>query len=107
MGVFGYGVNLGVFAGLYAAGIRYIGASIVSYFVSNALMYLGNRYFTFRLGHEGFWSAYLRYILVGGVIAGLNVALLAALVEDHHVSVGFSHRTHSSKHFSGNVALDP
>jgi len=81
VGVFGYGVNLGVFAGLYAAGIRYIGASIVSYFVSNALMYLGNRYFTFRLGHKGFWSAYLRYMLVGALVVGLNAAILVGLVE--------------------------
>ena len=55
--------------------------SILSYFISNALMYLGNRYFTFRLGHEGFWSAYLRYMIVGAVVAGLNVGILAALVE--------------------------
>jgi putative flippase GtrA len=81
VGVFGYGVNLGVFAGLYAAGIRYIGASIISYFVSNALMYLGNRYFTFRLGHKGFWSAYLRYMLVGALVVGLNAGILAGLVE--------------------------
>ena len=44
-------------------------------------MYLGNRYFTFRLGNDGFWDAYVRYALVGGVVAGLNVAILAALVE--------------------------
>jgi putative flippase GtrA len=55
--------------------------SILSYFLSNALMYVGNRYFTFRLGHEGFWGAYLRYMVVGGAVAGLNVVILAALVE--------------------------
>jgi putative flippase GtrA len=44
-------------------------------------MYLGNRYFTFQLGHEGFWGAYLRYMLVGIVVVVLNAAVLAALVE--------------------------
>jgi putative flippase GtrA len=81
VGTAGYLANLAIFAGLLAAGLTYAADAVVSYFISNALMYLGNRYFTFRLGHEGFWSAYLRYILVGGVVAGLNVAILAALVE--------------------------
>ena len=74
-------MNLLVFAGLYGLGTPYVVASILSYLVANALMYLGNRYFTFRLGHEGFWGAYLRYMLVGGVVVGLNAGILAALVE--------------------------
>ena len=77
----GYLVNLGAFTLLYAIGVRYGLAAIVAYAISNALMYLGNRYFTFGLGHDGFWSAYLRYVLVGGVVAGLNVLILAFLVE--------------------------
>jgi len=81
VGAGGYLVNLLVFAGLYAIGIQYVTASVLAYLASNALMYLGNRYFTFRLGHEGFWSAYLRYMLVGVLVVGLNVGLLAALVE--------------------------
>jgi putative flippase GtrA len=81
VGAAGYAVNLGVFSGLHAAGLSYVPNSIVSYFVANALMYLGNRYFTFRLGHEGFWAAYLRYMIVGAVVAGLNAGILAALVE--------------------------
>jgi putative flippase GtrA len=44
-------------------------------------MYLGNRYFTFRLGHEGFWGAYVRYVIVGLVVAALNAGVLAFLVE--------------------------
>ncbi len=81
VGAAGYFANLGIFAGLVAAGVSYVPDSILSYFLSNALMYFGNRYFPFRLGHEGFWGAYLRYMLVGGVVAGLNVGILAALVE--------------------------
>jgi putative flippase GtrA len=81
VGAGGYGVNLAVFAALYGLGTAYVPASILSYAVANALMYLGNRYFTFRLGHEGFWGAYARYMLVGGIVVGLNAAILAALVE--------------------------
>jgi putative flippase GtrA len=44
-------------------------------------MYLGNRYFTFRLGRVGLWSGYVRYVAVGGLVVGVNVILLAGLVE--------------------------
>ncbi len=81
VGAAGYLVNLGIFAALLAAGLTYAANAIVSYLCSNALMYLGNRYFTFRLGHAGFWGAYLRYMVVGTVVAGLNLGILAALVE--------------------------
>jgi putative flippase GtrA len=74
-------VNLGVFAALHATGLAYVVNSIVSYLFANALMYGGNRYFTFRLGHAGFWSAYLRYMIVGALVAGLNAGILAALVQ--------------------------
>ena len=81
VGAAGYGINLATFAVLVAAGTRYVLASVVSYLVSNALMYLGNRYFTFRLGNDGFWSAYGRYLLVGFVVVALNAVVLALLVE--------------------------
>lgn len=81
VGAAGYGVNLVVFALLVAGDVPYVLASLISYLVSNVLMYLGNRYFTFRLGHEGFWSAYARYLLVGLVVVALNAVVLAALVE--------------------------
>lgn len=81
VGAGGYVVNLAVFAALVAIDVPYIAASILSYFVSNALMYLGNRFFTFRLGRDGFWSAYVRYMIVGAVVVALNALVLAALVE--------------------------
>ena len=81
VGAAGYGVNLVTFALLVRAGVGYVLASVASYLVANALMYLGNRYFTFRLGHDGFWSAYARYLLVGFVVVALNAAVLAVLVE--------------------------
>ena len=94
VGAGGYIVNLGVFAALHATGVTYIVNSITSYFIANALMYFGNRYFTFRLGHAGFWSAYLRYMIVGAVVAGLNAGILAALVQgtgiDSRIGVAIS-----------------
>ena len=81
VGAAGYVVNVATFAALVAAEVKYVFASVVSYVVSNVLMYLGNRYFTFRLGHEGFWSAYARYLLVGLVVVAMNVAVLTVLVE--------------------------
>ncbi len=81
VGAAGFVVNLAVFAVLYELGVPYLAASIASYSISNALMYLGNRYFTFALGHKGFWAAYARYAIVGVVIVGLNAAVLAVLVE--------------------------
>ena len=47
VGAAGYVVNVATFAALVAAGVKYVFASVVSYVVSNVLMYLGNRYFTF------------------------------------------------------------
>ncbi len=81
VGAGGFVVNLAVFALLYKLGVPYLAASIASYSISNALMYVGNRYFTFALGHEGFWVAYARYALVGSMIVGLNAVVLAVLVE--------------------------
>jgi putative flippase GtrA len=81
VGAAGFVVNLAVFALMYELGVPYLAASILSYAISNALMYLGNRYFTFALGHDGFWAAYGRYAIVGVVIVGLNAAILAVLVE--------------------------
>ena len=81
VGAGGYVVNLLVFAALFEAGVRYVVASVAAYFISNVLMYFGNRYFTFRLGHAGFWSAYVRYLIVGLAVAGLTVAVLVLLVD--------------------------
>ena len=81
VGTAGYVANLAIFAGIYEAGTPYLAASVVSYALANAFMYIGNRYFTFRLGHEGFWSSYVRYAIVGAGVLGLNAVILAALVE--------------------------
>jgi putative flippase GtrA len=81
VGFAGYVATLATFAFLYGGGVSYAPASFVSYLGANALMYLGNRYFTFGLGHDGFWSAYRRYVLVGVFVAVLNALILGVLVE--------------------------
>ena len=81
VGICGYGVNLTAFAVLYGMGARYALAAMLAYLGSNAFMYVGNRYFTFQLGHDGFWAAYGRYLLVGCLVAALTAAVLAGFVE--------------------------
>jgi putative flippase GtrA/pimeloyl-ACP methyl ester carboxylesterase len=81
VGAGGYAVGLLAFAALYAVGTPYAIGSGAAYIFSNALMYIGNRYFTFRLGHTGFWKAYGRYLAVGLLVAVVNSALLSGLVE--------------------------
>lgn len=81
VGTAGYAVNVAAFTALYALGTRYGAAAVTAYLLSNALMYLGNRRFTFGLGRAGFWAGYLRFLLVGLFVVTLMVALLAGLVE--------------------------
>ena len=81
VGAGGYAVNVAAFAALFGLGVAYLAASLSAYFVSNALMYLGNRYFTFELAHDGFVAAYVRYVAVGAVVAVLTALLLTLLVE--------------------------
>ncbi|MDH4103538.1 MAG: GtrA family protein [Thermoleophilia bacterium] len=81
VGTGGFVLNIVLFTVLFGAGTWYVGASVLAYLVSNAAMYLGNRYFTFGVSHGEFVRAYLRYLVVGGVVAGLTALLLAAFVE--------------------------
>lgn len=81
VGTAGFAVNLAAFAALYRAGAPYLAASVASYLAANLFMYLGNRYYTFRLGHDGLGAAYVRYLGVGLLVAALTAALLAVLVD--------------------------
>ena len=81
VGAGGYVLNVCAFTALFVLGTQYAVASVSAYLLSNAAMYVGNRYFTFELSNEGFLAAYLRYALAGGIVAGLTAALLAVLVE--------------------------
>ena len=81
VGIGGFALNVFAFSALFGLGTWYLAASVMAYLVSNGAMYLGNRYFTFGLSHGGFVRAYFRYLVVGGVVAGLTALLLAAFVE--------------------------
>jgi len=81
VGTGGYVINLVAFYFLYEAQVIYQVASAVSYIIANFLMYFGNRYYTFQLGHEGLWSALTRYLMVGFLVAGLTVIVLVILVD--------------------------
>jgi putative flippase GtrA len=81
VGIGGFALNVGAFSVLFGLGAWYLAASVLAYLLSNAAMYVGNRYFTFGLSHGGFASAYVRYLIVGAVVAGLTVVLLAGFVE--------------------------
>jgi putative flippase GtrA len=80
VGAGGYGANLAIFALLINV-TPYAPAATASYLTSNALMFLGNRYWTFARRGPGLAREYLRYLLVGLVVLAGNVALLALLVE--------------------------
>lgn len=81
VGIGGFVLNLCAFTALFGLGTWYLAASVIAYLVSNGAMYLGNRYFTFGLSHRGLVRAYLRYLVVGGLVAALTALLLAAFVE--------------------------
>jgi putative flippase GtrA len=81
VGIGGFVLNVCAFTALFGLGAWYLAASVFAYLLSNAAMYVGNRYLTFGLSHDGFVGAYLRYLAVGGVVAGLTVVLLAGFVE--------------------------
>jgi putative flippase GtrA len=81
VGVGGFVLNVGAFSVLFGLGAWYLAASALAYLLSNAAMYVGNRYFTFGLSHDGFVGAYVRYAVVGAVVATLTVVLLAGFVE--------------------------
>ena len=81
VGAAGFALNICAFTFLFELGAWYLAASVVAYLASHAAMYVGNRYFTFGLSHRGFVGAYLRYVVVGAIVAALAALLLAALVE--------------------------
>lgn len=81
VGIGGFVLNVGAFTVPLGLGTWYLAASVLAYVISNAAMYLGNRYVTFGLAHRGLARAYLRYVVVGGVVAALTALLLAAFVE--------------------------
>lgn len=81
VGAGGYGLNICAFTLLSFLGTQYAAASVSAYLISNGAMYVGNRYLTFGLSHDGFLAAYVRYVAVGAIVATLAALLLTLLVE--------------------------
>jgi putative flippase GtrA len=81
VGIAEFVLNVGAFSVLFGLGTWYLAASVLAYSLSNAAMHVGNGYFTFGLSHDDFFGVYLRYFVVGAVVGGLTVVLLAGLVE--------------------------
>ena len=80
VGLSGYVINLGVFAGLVAAGVHYLPAAICSFVVSVTNNYWWNRHWTFRhqRGHLVYQG--MRFLLVSVIALGVNLAALSTLV---------------------------
>lgn len=85
VGAGGFLLNILAFTVLFGVGAQYLLASVLAYLASNAAMYVGNRFFTFDLSRAGFVGAYLRYVVVGAIVAALTALLLAAFVEGLHL----------------------
>jgi putative flippase GtrA len=80
VGASGYVVNLGVFAGLIAAGLHYLPAAVCSFVVAVTNNYWWNRHWTFRnqRGHLVYQG--MRFLVVSVVALGANLAALSVLV---------------------------
>jgi putative flippase GtrA len=81
VGASGYVVNLGVFAGLIAAGLHYLPAAVCSFVVAVTNNYWWNRHWTFRnqRGHLVYQG--MRFLAVSVVALGANLLALSVLVE--------------------------
>jgi putative flippase GtrA len=80
VGTSGYAVNLAVYAGLLAAGLHYLAAAAVSFFVAAGSNYAWNRMWTFRTSDAPVLSQGARALLVSGLSLGANQLFLLALV---------------------------
>jgi putative flippase GtrA len=80
VGASGYVVNLGVFAGLVAAGVHYLPAAICSFVISVTNNYWWNRHWTFRSQRGHLVYQGMRFLLVSVVALCVNLAALSTLV---------------------------
>ena len=88
VGASGYAVNLAVYAALLAAGLHYLAAAAISFFVAAANNYAWNRTWTFRTSTAPLLGQGLRALVVSGLSLGANQLFLVAFV-----AVGASHLT--------------
>lgn len=81
VGMTGWCINVAVFWGLEHTPIPYVAAAVLSYWISNVYMWIGNRIWTFGPSGAPLWLEYLRYLAVGAsTTLAANVLLLSLLV---------------------------
>jgi putative flippase GtrA len=80
VGASGYAVNLAVYAALLAAGLHYLAAAAISFFVAAANNYAWNRTWTFRTSGAPLLGQGMRAFVVSGLSLGANQLFLVAFV---------------------------
>jgi putative flippase GtrA len=80
VGAVGYGINVGIYHTLLAAGVHYLVAATCSFLVAVTSNYTWNRLWTFRdqRGHVGVQGT--RFLIVSLVALGANLVVLDLLV---------------------------
>jgi putative flippase GtrA len=76
----GYAVNLAAYAGLLAAGLRYLAAAAIAFLVAAASNYLWNRTWTFRASGAPVLGQGARALVVSALSLGANQLFLLAFV---------------------------
>jgi dolichol-phosphate mannosyltransferase len=80
VGASGYAVNLAVYAALLAAGVHYLAAAAISFFVAALSNYAWNRAWTFRTSDAPLLGQGARALVVSALSLGANQLFLAVLV---------------------------
>jgi putative flippase GtrA len=80
VGAVGYLINLGVYALLLGAGLHYLLAATLSFFVAVANNYWFNRHWTFRDRKAGVAAQGMRFFLISLASLGANLLLLHVLI---------------------------
>jgi putative flippase GtrA len=76
----GYVVNMAVYIGLHALGVKYYIAATISFLIAVVNNYLWNRLWTFRDQRGHFGRQGLRFFVVSMTVYAANILLLLALV---------------------------
>jgi putative flippase GtrA len=80
VGAVGYLINLGVYALLLGAGLHYLLAATLSFFVAVANNYWFNRHWTFRDRRAGVAAQGMRFFLISLASLGGNLLVLHVLI---------------------------
>ncbi len=80
VGASGYAVNLAVYAALLEAGLHYLAAAAMSFFVAALSNYVWNRAWTFRTSGAPVLRQGARALTVSGLSLGANQLFLLVLV---------------------------